>query len=442
MLRFFGGFACWCLLVAGASVSAQEREIKVRNDQSRILKEGFWIYNNLPKGIEQAQATGKPVLVVFRCIPCEACAQLDAAVIEDNPSVRKWLTQFVPVRIVHTNGMDMNKFQFDYDQSWAAFVLHADGTIIGRYGTRSHQTDSDSDVSLAGFLDSLSVALALHRDYDKVKQQLAAKSGPTAPFARPELFPGLKEKYGSSLDYEGKVVQSCIHCHQVGEAVREYYRSLQQPLPTEIMFPYPHPKILGLTMDPARARSVLSVEANTPAAQAGFQAGDQLVEFDNQPIISTADIQWVLHRAASPATLTARVQRADGQHQLTLQLAAGWRESGDIAWRATSWALRRMVTGGLRLEPLTDAERQALQVPADKVGLKVKHVGQFNAHAAAKRAGFKEGDVLLKVGSFEQPMTESQLFAKLIGEYRTGDMVDVELMRGDKRLMLQLPIQP
>ncbi len=111
------------------------------------------------------------MLVIFRCIPCEACAQLDASVIEDNPTVRKLLSQFVPVRMVHTNGMDMHKFQFDYDQSWAAFVLAGDGTIIGRYGTRSHQTESDDDVSLEGFLKSLAVALQLHRDIDKVRAQ-------------------------------------------------------------------------------------------------------------------------------------------------------------------------------------------------------------------------------------------------------------------------------
>ncbi len=213
------------LIASLCDLNAQERELKVRGDQAKILKEGFWTYNNLPKGMEQAKASGKPLLVIFRCIPCEACAQLDAAVIEDNPSVRKWLTQFVPVRIVHTNGMDMNKFQFDYDQSWAAFVMHADGTIIGRYGTRSHQTESDQDVSLEGFLDSLNVALQLHKDFDRIRPQLQAKTGPEAPVARPELFPALKTKYGSELDYEGKVVQSCIHCHQVAklyETITDY----------------------------------------------------------------------------------------------------------------------------------------------------------------------------------------------------------------------------
>ncbi|MGN6543846.1 MAG: Trx7/PDZ domain-containing (seleno)protein [Aureliella sp.] len=429
-------------IYAAGSLRAQDRETKVRSDQARVLKEGFWIYNDLPKGLERAKATGKPVLVIFRCIPCEACAQLDESVVEDNPSVRKWLSQFVPVRIVHTNGMDMNKFQFDYDQSWAAFVLHADGTIIGRYGTRSHQTESDDDVSLAGFLESLGVALQLHRDFDRVRQQLAAKTGPAAPVSHPEEFPKLKAKYGSSLDYGGKVVQSCIHCHQVGEALREWYRDMGQPVPTEVIFPYPHPKILGIVMDPQHARTIESVAADSPAAKAGLKAGDEILECEKQPIISTADIQWVLHRLGDKRELAIEVKRGEDPQPISLKLPEGWREQGDITWRATSWALRRMVTGGLRLEEVSADERKRLGLDDSAAGLRVKHVGQFNEHAAAKRAGFKQDDVFIKVGELEGPLTESQLFAKLINAYKPGDSVPVELLRGDKRVTLQLPIQP
>lgn len=427
---------------AAEPLVAQDRETKVRGDQARVLRDGFWIYNDLPKGLEQAQATGKPVLVIFRCIPCEACAQLDESVVEDNPSVRKWLSQFIPVRIVHTNGMDMHKFQFDYDQSWAAFVLHADGTIIGRYGTRSHQTESDGDVSLAGFLESLGLALQLHRDFDRVRDQLVAKTGPAAPVSHPEEFPKLKEKYGSSLDYEGKVVQSCIHCHQVGESLREWYRDQGQPVPTEVMFPYPHPKLLGLVMDPERARTVKSVTPDSPAEATGLKAGDEIVQCENQPVISTADIQWVLHRIGEKREVAFDVQRGGRTAPLVLKLPDGWREAGDIAWRATSWALRRMVSGGLLFEEVSADERESLGLASSAVGLRIKHVGQFNAHAAAKRAGFKQGDVFLKVGKIERPLTESQLFAELIDAYKPGDSVLVELLRNGKRLQLQLPIQP
>lgn len=440
-----GGLCVWvgALVAAGVSVGQepkQDRETKVRGDQSKILKEGFWIYNDVAKGLERGKELGKPVLVVFRCIPCEACAQLDASVIEDNPTVRKQLSQFVPVRIVHTNGMDMHKFQFDYDQSWAAFVLDSDGTIIGRYGTRSHQTESDNDVSLAGFMKSLGVAAELHRNIDKLRPQLISKTGPAAPVARPELFPRLKEKYGSSLDYEGKVVASCIHCHQVGESLFDWYKERGKPYPPEAIFPYPNPRILGVNIDPKSARTVERVTAGSAAERAGLKAGDEIVVCENQPIISTADIQWVLHHIGSKSELRLEVRRAGETLPLGLVLEEGWRERDDIAWRATSWNRRRMLTGGMRLESLSDEDRLGKTWPEKFVGLKVKHVGQFAPHDVAKRAGFKAGDVIVKFGKWNEPMTESQLLVALLKEANSGDVFVVDIMREDRKMNLELKL--
>src|SRR5262245_42901192 len=199
---------------------AQDRQTKVRNDKARVESEGFWIYNDLPRGVAEAEKSGKPLLVVFRCIPCEACAQLDERVVERDPMVQDLLAKYVCVRIVHANGMDLSLFQFDYDQSWAAFLLNADMTIYGRYGTRSHQTESDQDVSLAGFAKALAAGLDLHRDFPKNRSTLAGKRGAPSEVKVPEEFPSLRGKYQSKLDYEGQVVQSCIHCHQIGENSR------------------------------------------------------------------------------------------------------------------------------------------------------------------------------------------------------------------------------
>ena len=116
-----------CAVPSLASAQNRDRNTMVLNDRQRVVDDGYWIYNNLDKGFEEAKKTGKPLLVVFRCIPCEACAQLDEQVVEKNPAVRKHLSNFVCVRVVYANGMDLSRFQFDYDQSWAAFFLNADG---------------------------------------------------------------------------------------------------------------------------------------------------------------------------------------------------------------------------------------------------------------------------------------------------------------------------
>src|SRR5204863_4093773 len=98
-----------------------------------------------------------------------------------------------------------------------AFFLGADGTIYGRYGTRSHRTHWSDDVSIEGLAKALHGALELHQQYPKNKAELAGRKGPGPEFPTPEKYPLLKDRYGPRLSCENKVVQSCIHCHQVGD---------------------------------------------------------------------------------------------------------------------------------------------------------------------------------------------------------------------------------
>jgi hypothetical protein len=165
---------------------------------------------------------------------------LDSSIVERDPVVRELLQKFVCVRIVHANNMDLSLFQFDYDQSFAAFFLNSDKTIYGRYGTRSHQTQSADDVSLEGFAEALRAALQIHQDYPLHKASLAGKQSQDKPaYAVPEEFPNLRGRFKATLDYEGQVARSCIHCHNVGEEQRNVYREAGQPIPERLLFPYP-----------------------------------------------------------------------------------------------------------------------------------------------------------------------------------------------------------
>src|SRR5215475_14553710 len=153
-----------CLCVTGMA-GAQTREEKVRNDRKKVEALGLWIYNDLEKGFTEARKSGKPMLVVFRCIPCEECVKLDDDLIDNDRHVRPLLDKFVCVRIVSANGLDLSLFQFDTDQSFTVFLLNADGTLYGRFGTRSHRTLWTDDVSVEGLARSLEGALALHAGY-------------------------------------------------------------------------------------------------------------------------------------------------------------------------------------------------------------------------------------------------------------------------------------
>ena len=49
--------------------AAADRDTQVRNDRRDVQALQTWIYNDLPKGFAEASRTGKPLLVVLRCVP-------------------------------------------------------------------------------------------------------------------------------------------------------------------------------------------------------------------------------------------------------------------------------------------------------------------------------------------------------------------------------------
>ncbi len=436
-------FAIGVYLAVAAPAGAQSREEKVRADRRKVEADGFWIYNNLARGVAEAKKTGKPLLVLLRCVPCVECVKLDDDLVNQDQRVRPLLEKFVRVRLVSTNGLDLSLFQYDYDQSFAAFLLNADGTIYGRFGTRSHQASWSDDVSIEGLARALEGALALHAEYPKNRAALAGKTGPKPDFPSPEKYPQLRDRYGPRLDFEGKVAPSCIHCHHIGDAQRRLYRSRGQPIPERVLFSYPHPKTLGLILDPKARATVLRVDRKSPAAEAGFEPGDVILTLGGQPLLSIADVQWVLHQASPEGvSLTAEVQRGERTLRLRLALPKGWRQREDISWRASTWGLRAMAAGGMRLESLPPEERKKAGLTEEGMALRVKYLGGGSGpHGAAGRAGFRQGDVLISFDDRSDLLRETDLLAWALNHRKAGDQVPVVVRREGKKVFLTLPMQ-
>jgi serine protease Do len=421
--------------------AAQSREEKVRRDKEKVEQAGYWIYNDLPTALAESKRSGKPIVAVLRCLPCVECVKLDDELIDGDARVKPLLEQFVRVRIVSTNGLDLSLFQFDTDQSFAVFFLNADGTIYGRFGTRSDRKEWIGDVSIAGLAKAMDGALALHRGYPANRAALLAKRGAKPEFASPEKFPSLREKYAATLNYSGNVVQSCIHCHQIGDALRDLVFERKERMPEALLYPYPHPKILGLILDPSEMATVTRVEPQSLAEQAGFQAGDVLEALAGQPLLSLGDVQWVLN-GASPdgAKLTADVRRAGSPLQLTLTLPPHWRRQGDISWRVSTWHLRRRALGGMYLKALDDEERAGLKLPPNTTALRVEHVGQFAPHDVAKRAGFAKGDVITLFDERSDLLRETDVLAYVLREKNGGDRIATTVLRDGRTQALTYEI--
>jgi hypothetical protein len=406
-----------------------------------VLDEGYWIYNDLKTGLETARLRNQPVLVLLRCIPCENCQGFDRELMKRGEVVRDLLEKFVCVRIVKANGLDLEQFQYDFDLSSAAFFMNADGTVYGRYGTRTGQGDGESDVSLEGFAAALERTLAWHQKFPLLRAGLQAKKGAYEGPATPEKYPALT-KYGAELDYEGKVVQSCIHCHQIRDAERALLRERKQPILDNVLYPYPNPAHYGLVFDVKQCATLAGVKADSPAEKAGLQAGDALAELNGQPLLSIADVQWVLHNLPvndQGQTLKARVEREGKTREVTIALPPGWRKQ-DISWRPTTWDLRRIALGGLKLVELSRQDRDKAGIGEDSLALRVQHLGQYAPHDVAKRAGFQKDDILVRFSELTGPHTETELIAAAL-RHPAGEKLPVTVRRGGREVALQLPVQ-
>lgn len=354
------------------------------------------------------------------------------------------MEQFVRVRIVQGNGMDLSLFQFDYDLTFAVFFMNADETIYGRFGTRAEYENAAKDISIEGFKQALEAALALHEEYPENRAVLAAKTGPEPIKKTPEAFPALL-RYSATLDFDSRINQQCIHCHQIGEAQREIHWYDRKSVPDEVLYPFPMPDVLGLHFSPKHRAKISKIVSGASADKDGFRRADEILTLDGQPIISIADVQWVLHRASENTTLPATVNRHGKEINLTLTLNPGWRKGSDISWRTTTGELRLVALGGMVLQDLSNTERQRNGIGETEMALNVERVSRGGRRSSgqtnAERAGIRRGDIVIAYGDRTDRLTESGIIGYVLQDNPQSKTLPVKLLRNGKQIEVELSLE-
>ncbi len=348
------------------------------------------------------------------------------------------------VRIVQGNGMDLSLFQFDYDLTFAVFFMNADKTLYGRFGTRAEYENAAKDISIEGFKQALEAVLALHKEYPKNKASLGAKTGPEPAKKTPEAFPTLL-RYSATLDFSSEIDRQCIHCHQIGEAQREIHWYDRKSVPDEVLYPFPMPDVLGLYFSPKHRAKITKVVSGSSAEKDGFRRADEILTLDGQPIISVADVQWVLHRAPENTTVLAKVDRHGEEINLGLTLHSGWRRGSDISWRTTTGELRLVALGGMVLQDLSDAERQRKGLGETEMALSVETVGRRSRRSGretnAQRAGIRRADIVVGYGDRTDRLTESGIIAYVLQDVPQAKTLPVRLLRNGKQIEVELSLE-
>jgi serine protease Do len=139
---------------------------------------------------------------------------------------------------------------------------------------------------------------------------------------------------------------------------------------------------------------VASVDANTPAAQAGLQPGDVIQTVGEKPVGNPRDLATEIAAAQPGSDISLGIVR-DGETK-TMKATLGTQPGEQVADRGREQAGENsQYKIGVALAPLTPELREKLQVPEQTHGAVVAGV---KPGSPAAQAGLQQGDILLGIG--------------------------------------------
>lgn len=342
---------------------------------------------------------------------------------------------FVCVRVVDMSKVDLDVFAFDYDLTFAALLLRADGTVYHRFGSRD-QREPTLWNSMPGLAALLRETLIEHRAAAPAATANTAAAVPRYIVDLPPLRNKLQEQPAA-----------CVHCHTVHDTLHAHALAAHA-LAVDAQFVYPSPARIGIDLDPGAQSCVLAVEPESPAARAGLRAGDRLLRLGVQPSVRTlGDVQWALHRAdAGDTEVALSWRRGTAEHTGKLVLAAGWKRAtpDEYAWRPYKWNLSPDpgFGGGL----LTAERKRQIGLADAAFALRIDYLIDWGDKAhrgrAARAAGLRVGDVVLAFAG-EQNFASPDAFQAWVRlRCKVGDEVEVVVWRDRKRVVLHLRLPP
>jgi serine protease Do len=180
-------------------------------------------------------------------------------------------------------------------------------------------------------------------------------------------------------------------------------------------------------LDDKSGALVSKVDPKGPAASAGIQRGDVVVQFDGKPVKRMEELPRLV--ASTPIGQEAEVVvKRDGKEK-TFQVKVGELKEPEVQ-AATGKSSEGPAAFGMRIQNLTPeiAEQLGLE---DEKGVVVSAV---EPGSPAEEAGIRRGDVILEAD--KQPVKDVRELQQRLGEAKKGTLLLVR--RGDATLYVAL----
>ena len=90
---------------------------------------------------------------------------------------------------------------------------------------------------------------------------------------------------------------------------------------------------------------------------------------------------------------------------------------------------------------MSNNDKKAKGIAADKMALLALNVGQYGRHALAKKQGFKKDDIIVEVDGDRSSRTEGDLIADILQTRKPGAKIPAKVLRNGKEIDLKIPVQ-
>ena len=183
-------------------------------------------------------------------------------------------------------------------------------------------------------------------------------------------------------------------------------------------------------MDRPRGALIAKVLPGSPAARAGFEVGDIVLEFSGHEVVRSSDLPPIVGRTRVDTKTPVDVLRRGNRVKIEVVIAELPEDASTLAAARPGSQSTATARLGITVGTLSSEQRKAREVPHG--GVIVTQIGD----GAAKAAGVEIGDIILMFNNAQVETVDQ--FQQLVKDLPVGKAASVLVQRGKSPIFLAL----